>query len=241
MTDPVLAEIRRLAPPGAAELALPAIRLAYTDDGPRPGATRVGGLPDWPAERPWPRWRGTCMDFLAQVDLAGLPAIEGLPTQGWLYFFYSAYGETWGLDPNEEGSAAVIHHVGNRSDLTSNYRPPDFDLDATFEPFMVRPSKIWTMPSSVSDLGAPFQGYAAVETYLIEHYDTDRGATWLLGHAAQFQSRDPAALAEIHGPPGDAPYRLLLQLSPPDHWGFAGVLYFYWRGSPDAIWVLRED
>lgn len=254
-----LALIQSMLPPEVAKWAAPAIRLhhdAWAEELPL-GATRIGGRPDVPLGFKWPRWRGACMDFWAQIDLAELPLVTGreaLPPLGWLCFFYTAYADTWGRNPQEAGSFAVLHLQGPRAALQPDHRDPQDDLDTIFPPFAVQLAPMWTLPSSAS---AQVQGqcwgpeerhaYLEAELALIRRYDTDRGASWLLGHDAQFQSQDLRALCEANGPPGEGPWRLLLQLAPPDAWGFAGVLSFFIRegdlaaGRFERGWVVRED
>src|SRR5215218_5327230 len=91
------------------------------------GATKIGGRPDLPKETPWPRRsnrvREVAMEpvlgaiplaFLTQVDLAeaarALPADENpLPASGVLSFFYDAYDQPWGYDPEDRHDFRVIY------------------------------------------------------------------------------------------------------------------------------------
>lgn len=87
--------------------------LALTPDGPAgdPGDSKIGGLPLMPPSVPWPRWKGTSLSFIAQVNLATIPSDAGLglPRKGLLLFFYAALRATWGFDPDDAGSFAVIY------------------------------------------------------------------------------------------------------------------------------------
>ncbi len=82
-----------------ARLTLPAYRLETTDAlttddlGP-PGATRLGGLPDLPNGVEWPQDDGLLYSFVAQVDLAALKPLPGipLPREGLLSFFSGDLG-----------------------------------------------------------------------------------------------------------------------------------------------------
>jgi uncharacterized protein YwqG len=61
---------------------------------------------------PWPRHGGRSLAFIAQIDLAPQPGIaveQGLPREGLLLFFYGAEQGTWGFDPEDAGSFAVVH------------------------------------------------------------------------------------------------------------------------------------
>jgi uncharacterized protein YwqG/predicted DNA-binding protein (MmcQ/YjbR family) len=54
------------------------------------GQSKVGGVPDLPADWEWPLFDGKPLAFLAQVNLSEIPAglpVEPLPKSGILYFF----------------------------------------------------------------------------------------------------------------------------------------------------------
>lgn len=257
--DDALALIRRDAPEPAVPLARPAIRFQldeYEPEAPPVGASRVGGRPDWPADRPWPRWRGTCMDFVAQLDLATiqrLPGAQALPATGWLWFFYTAYAETTGADASEEGSWAVVWADPPRETLAPAWKPADFDLDASYPAFTLRATGEWTMPAAnvraVEALGLDRDDqvtYEQLERRLSTLNGDDGGAIRLLGYPALFQNVDPEAGAEIIAPHGGADWRLLFQLTPPDHWGVDWILDFLIRdGDLQArrfahVWLYRD-
>ena len=76
------------------------------------GRSRLGGLPDLPTVVPWPKGNGRSLAFIAQIELSSQPKIavqEGLPAEGLLLFFYEAEQNTWGFDPKDAGSFAVIY------------------------------------------------------------------------------------------------------------------------------------
>ena len=61
------------------------------------------------------------MALLAQInlkDLAGRAPPGKLPATGWLYFFYSMEASTWGYDPKDADSFAVLYHDGPLESLT---------------------------------------------------------------------------------------------------------------------------
>jgi len=257
--DEALALIRRDAPDAAVPLARPAIRFqldAYEPEHPPVGASRVGGRPDWPADKPWPRWRDTCMDFIAQIDLSTIRRMKGaqdLPPTGWLWFFYSAYAETLGLDASEAGSWAVVWGDPPRDSLVPAWMPPDFDLDASYPAFTLRAAGEWTMPSAnvraVEALGLGRDdevSYEQMERRLSTLNGDDGGAIRLLGYPALFQNVDPETGAEAIAPGGGADWRLLFQLTPPDHWGVDFILDFLIRDEDlkarrfERAWLYRD-
>jgi hypothetical protein len=90
-------------------LAMPAIFLIPGDPSESP-CSRLGGHPNLPSEFDWPIWQGEALPFVAQLDLAAIPQIDGLrlPRYGSLFFFYQ--GGLWagGFRPEDAGSARVI-------------------------------------------------------------------------------------------------------------------------------------
>src|SRR5438128_471334 len=73
--------------------------------------SRLGGRPNLPSELDWPKWQDQALPFVAQLDLAAIPQIEGLclPRHGSLFFFYEGGLRAWGFRPEDEGSARVIY------------------------------------------------------------------------------------------------------------------------------------
>ena len=78
-----------------------------TDEDLALAVTKIGGQPDLPPDAPWPEWRGSPLNFLAQIWLADIVAYdpEGeLPHEGMLSFFDYT---NWGNPRREaEGSLA---------------------------------------------------------------------------------------------------------------------------------------
>ena len=66
------------------------------------GASKLGGLPDLPPGLAWPEWTSGYLTFVAQVNLAELPAGDLLPDAGMLSFFYDSEQSAWGFDPNHK-------------------------------------------------------------------------------------------------------------------------------------------
>jgi hypothetical protein len=82
----------------------------------RLGGSRFGGVPDLPADLPWPTVEGKKLPFLAQIDLSEMPK-GPLPSEGWLFAF--------GLydDDHPKRPVAVVHHRGPREALV-RAQPP---------------------------------------------------------------------------------------------------------------------
>ena len=132
------------------------------------GATKIGGLPDLPKETDWPRRsdrvREVAMEpklgaiplgFLAQVDLAeaarALPADENpMPTSGLLSFFYDAYDQPWGLEPEDRYDFRVIYS-GPTEDLAAGTPPEDLPEVCRFDQRAASLHRKPSLPSTTAD------------------------------------------------------------------------------------------
>jgi uncharacterized protein YwqG len=132
------------------------------------GATKIGGRPDLPEETAWPRRldrvREVAMEpklgaiplaFLAQVNLAEaartLPADENpLPTSGLLSFFYDAYDQPWGLEPEDRYDFRVIYS-GPTEDLAAVTPPGDLPEECRFDQRAAYLHRKPSLPSTTSD------------------------------------------------------------------------------------------
>ncbi len=98
-------------------LALPSLRLIATpspDSAIPVGASRLGGLPDLPAEQEWPATPdGAPMSFVGQIRFQDAHVFDvgaaALPAEGLLSFFYDANQQTYGADPNDRAGFRVIY------------------------------------------------------------------------------------------------------------------------------------
>lgn len=90
-------------------LRWPAARVMSSET---PAISRLGGVPDVPADFDWPCYQGRPLAFLLQIDLAELtPYRTGLdlPTSGRLLFFFDADEQPWGFRLADAGSGRVIY------------------------------------------------------------------------------------------------------------------------------------
>lgn len=99
------------------KLALPSIRLVRKvtqDHLLAPGTSKLGGVPDLPQDAEWPSWRGTPLAFVAQINLAEIPALhkpDSLPSSGLLSFFYHPdQMAVPGYDPASRGGWRVFYY-----------------------------------------------------------------------------------------------------------------------------------
>jgi len=72
---------------------------------------RLGGKPNLPKGLAWPTWREEPLAFVAQLDLATLPKVPGLPLPrtGSLSFFFEGGENAWGFSPDDAGSGVVLY------------------------------------------------------------------------------------------------------------------------------------
>jgi uncharacterized protein YwqG len=85
------------------------------------GSTKLGGFPDLPDHVEWPQFNGRYLPFIAQVNLAELPVLEGgpLPTTGRLYYFY------WCTNERCETPVTVLWLSDDTTDLVRREVPCD--------------------------------------------------------------------------------------------------------------------
>jgi uncharacterized protein YwqG len=221
------------------------------------GASKVGGLPDLPAELAWPSWRNGPLDFLAQVNLADIAGAENdLPSEGLLSFFYDADAQPWGFEPGDLGGAAVVYSTGS---LVRR------DGEGAGEPFPERSMRfelgigLPTVEGGGLDQLGPDEDTADAYAELLEELYGEPGqdgssGTWLLGCPCEVQGEmsEECALVtgglstgtpDAHHDPRSAPlreqahdWRLLFQLASIEDagmmWGDMGFLYF---------WIRKQD
>ena len=92
----------------AAPLAAPAVHVVKTD---APSRSHFGGVPNLPPGLGWPERQSTRLGFLARLSLSEIGcahAIDWLPHDGALLFFYDMDQQPWGFDPKDRGSAVLL-------------------------------------------------------------------------------------------------------------------------------------
>ncbi len=112
----------------------PSCRLVPTKS--KGSRNQLGGKPNLPAGFKWPKWNGQSLAFIAQLDLASLPASDDLtlPPTGSLYFFYEGTGEIWGFDPKDRGAWSVHYSETPLIQCASQKFPSDYDEELEFQP-----------------------------------------------------------------------------------------------------------
>ncbi|MGI1659462.1 MAG: YwqG family protein [Desulfitobacterium sp.] len=114
------------------------------------GESKMGGVPDLPAEVSWPMWRGIPLAFICQINLNEFRPFDEeklLPSEGMLYFFYEANEQPWGFDPLDKGSTRVIYYSGDTSALFRVTLPDNLPAESRFGACKISFIREVTMPS----------------------------------------------------------------------------------------------
>jgi len=121
------------------------------------GSSRLGGVPDMPADWEWPvRPGGPPLAFLCQLDLeeaAGIMALETpLPERGHLYFFYdNTIGEQpWGGEPEECSGWRVLFSEAESEQLRRTPWPEGLPEESQFDVRRVQLKPVLFLPSGAT-------------------------------------------------------------------------------------------
>jgi hypothetical protein len=213
------------------------------------GRSRVGGVPDLPPSKAWPRRHGVPLAFLAQIDLSeAAPHLpQGLlPPSGHLWFFCDVQGWPDGSGPDDGGGGVVLYEPAGVA-LEPAIVPKDLPAKGRFPLCAVTMEGYLDIPDSEDaprvaewlDDNAKSERYMAIRSFLSTG-GTVGDAHKLLGWANPVQgSMEP-------GFPG----RLLLQVESDNNagmmWGDAGLLYFWIRDQDlraavfDRTWTILQ-
>ena len=98
--------------------------------------TRLGGAPDLPAGFEWPTWKEQDLDFVGQLDLAELAALDvetGLPQSGLLLVFAAVDARPSGLTPTDRGAVRFVHVDGELTSAPERGTYPPLPLELSVE------------------------------------------------------------------------------------------------------------
>ena len=216
------------------------------------GTSKLGGLPDLPLGFAWPKWKTSHLTFVAQMNLAELPASELLPNVGMLSFFYDPDQSAWGFDPkHKEGFR--LWHFPEVSQLirTAEPEPSTFPcVQLSFEPFLSLPD---SSAKSARDLLLEIGDYEQYRDF-VETHAGPAPQHQILGwpHIIQNEMELECQLVtnglycgDLSGykdsrrkelEPGADDWTLLFQIDSDDNaqmmWGDGSMLY---------VWIRRQD
>jgi hypothetical protein len=232
---PVWEEIR--------QSARPALQLVARDDAAEQDGhaiSKLGGRPDLPADFEWPVFHDEPLDFLAQIRLDEVAALDpslGLPETGLLSFFYSAE-QPWGIKESDIYAGRVYFHPLSTATPSvqakaqgvlplrfSKFESPGIDRSTQ--------TTLWDLEKGVPEKDR--RRYNDLLSSITPEDDRHQ----LMGHPVLIQNEmhgDLETAARAYALPEDTEWTLLLQLwSEPRLewcWGDAGALYF---------WIPTED
>ncbi|MCP5008117.1 MAG: DUF1963 domain-containing protein [Planctomycetes bacterium] len=112
--------------------------------------SKIGGLPNLPDGLEWPTWKDKPQNFLCQIDLSEIPdelKQHSLPKKGILYFFNNQEQDTWGFDPKDKGSWAVLYSQDSGKDAPLSQRPDSLLDDFVYKEKHIQFESIKTYPS----------------------------------------------------------------------------------------------
>jgi hypothetical protein len=141
-------------PPRVAELAEPTLLLIPQQANEKQipiGTSRMGGLPDLPADVVWPSPLGRPLTFVAQLDLTevmGHLPDSALPRAGMLYFFYDTEKQPWGYSPAEQDGFRVVYRTESKGVLRRRRAPAALKAIYGVQPLTLRSEKSY--PDSFS-------------------------------------------------------------------------------------------
>lgn len=239
-------------------LRMPAIALSRSAER---KLSRMGGLSSLPEGMPWPEWKGKPLAFLCQVALEEIPAEcerQGLPPSGMLYFFYNQEQQTWGFDPEDEGSWRALYAPAPSRDGAPRAAPDGLKDNCVYSEKPIAFTRIETYPDWQDERVAALKLSNRQSDQYLELCSRVFGgnpAHHLFGHPAPVQGNDMDLECQLvsHGlycgspsgyqdpraqelEPGRHDWVLLLQLDTDDDvgmmWGDCGMLYF---------WIRKED
>jgi uncharacterized protein YwqG len=216
----------------------------------------LGGRPLVASAIEWPRKNEKPLGFVAQLDLGEFnqeKAIDWLPQNGRLLFFYDLEEWPWGFDPKDKGGWAVLYENGTEelhlqelpSDINKEHLAPDIKYISA-EKFISYPD---AQRVSFSTLGLSEDDDDEYYEFIDEHYG-DMPRHQIGGFPTPIQNDDMEEECQLvssgvncGGPEGynskeakelrkqNNDWRLLLQFDSDDDvdamWGDMGMLYFW--------------
>lgn len=219
----------------------------------QPWSSRLGGAPYRPQGSAWPlsRTSGRPLAFLAQLNFAELPHLEGFPTQGIVQFFIAdgdycgaAFDRGHGIEAlGDDANYRVLYHPEVMRDpagldlASAPYAPDPDGHGLPHDPaqeFMLR-GTLTSGPVTRDDrlfehlVGQSLWVLLESEDGLeidddeLERYERLAGSGHKLGGYPDFRQKDPRTLQH--------PHVQLLQLSSDDDlelmWGDSGIAHFF--------------
>lgn len=115
------------------------------------GQSKIGGQPDLPEKVDWFKdENGKSLSFIAQINFSETKLFDKtgtLPTNGIIYFFYSAEQQAWGFDPKDKDKFKVSYFNGDLKILKRAEFPADLDRHARYKSCKLTYSNSVSLPN----------------------------------------------------------------------------------------------
>ncbi len=217
------------------------------------GQSRIGGLPDLPANIPWcTDKKGQALSFIAQINCRDIKPYDQenlLPDSGFLYFFYDPKQEALGVDPKDRDKFKVFYHDGPFKNLKPTPFPEDLPDFGQYDECAISFKSSISLPDAPENWGIKMSPADALKYARLQKQYSNCLYHKMLGYANPlqnameldcqlvtngifignkngFRGRRRTELEKTMGE-----WRLLLQLHSDDFpgmmWGDEGRLYFW--------------
>ncbi|HEX7844649.1 MAG TPA: YwqG family protein [Chitinophagaceae bacterium] len=155
------------------------------------GQSKIGGQPDLPKNIEWFKEdNGKRLSFIAQINLSEVASFDKskqLPSQGIIYFFYSAEQEAWGFDIKDKDKFKVFFYDGNLSEIKRQDFPKDLAEHARYKPCKLTFQSSVSLPNWEEDYVSSRLSETEKDKYLDITEDLDVESNKLLGHSDNIQ------------------------------------------------------
>lgn len=227
------------------------------------GSSRMGGVPDLPAEFEWPEWYDGPVAFVGQLNLADFNSTI-LPASGLLYFFYDLFA--WGGSINDRTRFRVLFFDGDLSTLVKSELPLEIEEHQTYFGCDIATTVIPTLPCIDS---IPSANWKSTDNVSKQYDDlmnrihsifreNGTSTTWLLGNAHCYYGNMSESCRSIANQAykdsdfsSNDEWILLLQVGTDEAgtgfvWGDMGTIFFWIRradlaaGDFSKIWGMLE-
>jgi len=157
------------------------------------GQSKIGGQPDLPKNIEWFKEdNGKRLSFIGQINLSEVTEFDkskSLPSQGILYFFYSARADAWGFDIKDKDKFKVFYYEGQSEDLERKEFPADLSKYSRYKPCKLSFQSSVSLPNWEHDYVSKQLNKKEIDKYLeaTEDLDINVEKNKLLGHSDNIQ------------------------------------------------------
>jgi uncharacterized protein YwqG len=157
------------------------------------GQSKIGGQPDLPKNIEWFKEdNGKRLSFIGQINLSEVTEFDrykSLPSQGLLYFFYSAKADAWGFDIKDKDKFKVFYYDGPLEELQRKEFPADLVESSRYKPCKLSFQSSVSLPNWGQDYVSKQLNKKEIDKYLeaTEYLNINVEQNKLLGHSDNIQ------------------------------------------------------